>query len=764
MRITSFSATISSLILVSLLTGCIGAGDPNRQHTLDLPMPSGWTRDPPGASMPTSSPSPETLSTKQVSSPQPRATATYATATVVITPTTPALAKSRTPMPTPTATPASMVLERPVIIDSVSGRLYAAGKVGNTRQIVALAATDGHLLTTYDIAGAFAVDGHRGRLYVDQAGVGLTVLDTQTGMVQSIIPLPASGKRWPETDPAPLFDPRTGQVLAFRDNLVLIVDPDQEIVVDEIYFDVPKGDDCRALTGPLPIVWAEYDSIRRLLYLDFITYSCTPWIGESVVSYDLNAKTQIAQHAVPQPRATAFDGYLYGGGWYRMGTGYRWAWRDGKPWISSEGWSSPASGLVVDSGRGHIYETVGGALRVFDAKTMALLMSVPRPIDGDLVGFDPGTDQLYFLAEGQLHIVPAGAIKPPLPQALLPAEPPNRPVHRLVVSPGWPQDQTLLGLWDRDLARDECFVFGVSGSLFYLSEDAGQHWGQPQGGRHEDCRRVTALAVSPHYAFDETMFIGLVGLGIFRSTDGGRLWLPVSGGLANVNITEIFVSPGFARDQTVFSQDINGTLYRSADSGATWQPLDQTYSIAMSREFDQDRTLVGLDGTDLFRSTDGGDTWQSIGQLPAEDTYGMVSLAPLFSRWQVMFAYANSGTLYRTADGGSSWQKVLELEPPVTPALGSRAQLVYEPEEEENRSLFLLVAFRDDSQDVSSEKAGLYRSKDGGLTWEAIVSPGDISPTAVAISPNFGQDQLLFVGTADGEVVTLDVATLAATE
>ena len=109
----------------------------------------------------------------------------------------------------------------------------------------------------------------------------------------------------------------------------------------------------------------------------------------------------------------------------------------------------------------------------------------------------------------------------------------------------------------------------------------------------------------------------------------------------------------------------------------------------------------------------------------------------------------------RSADSGRTWQKVLTLEPPVTPSLGSRAQLVYELDAEENRHLFLLVAFRDDPQDGSSERTALYRSNDGGLTWEAIVLPSDLSPTAVAISPDFGQDGLLFVGTVDGEVITL---------
>jgi len=38
--------------------------------------------------------------------------------------------------------------------------------------------------------------------------------------------------------------------------------------------------------------------------------------------------------------------------------------------------------------------------------------------------------------------------------------------------------------------------------------------------------------------------------------------------------------------------------------------------------------------------------------------------------------------------------------------------------------------------------------------------PSDVSPTALAVSPNFGQDRLLLVGTSDGQVVAMDTADL----
>ncbi len=129
------------------------------------------------------------------------------------------------------------------------------------------------------------------------------------------------------------------------------------------------------------------------------------------------------------------------------------------------------------------------------------------------------------------------------------------------------------------------------------------------------------LAVDPRDG--ETVYVGLNGGGLRRSSDGGLNWDD-----AGFPADAVF-SVAVAADGAVYAGTEPSALYRSDDGGGSWRelsgllelPSQPTWSfpprpwtshvrwIAPSPH-DVDLLLVGIELGGLMRSSDGGETWE----------------------------------------------------------------------------------------------------------------------------------------------------------
>lgn len=92
----------------------------------------------------------------------------------------------------------------------------------------------------------------------------------------------------------------------------------------------------------------------------------------------------------------------------------------------------------------------------------------------------------------------------------------------------------------------------------------------------------------------------------------------------------------------------------------------------------------------------------------------------------------------------------------------SRAQIAYVADVELDRPVFLLLRGSIGEGQPSTWWGKLFRSTNGGLSWQELALGNGIVPTALAISPRFAVDGLIFVGTTDGRVLSLDGLALPA--
>ncbi|HTD78471.1 MAG TPA: hypothetical protein VK898_12595, partial [Chloroflexota bacterium] len=74
---------------------------------------------------------------------------------------------------------------------------------------------------------------------------------------------------------------------------------------------------------------------------------------------------------------------------------------------------------------------------------------------------------------------------------------------------------------------------------------------------------VTALAVSPAYATDRTMFAA-TNAGVFVSRNGGERFEPWNEGLHPARMVSVALSPTYPHDRLVYALGLGGAVWRRA--------------------------------------------------------------------------------------------------------------------------------------------------------------------------------------------------------
>lgn len=185
------------------------------------------------------------------------------------------------------------------------------------------------------------------------------------------------------------------------------------------------------------------------------------------------------------------------------------------------------------------------------------------------------------------------------------------------------------------------------------------------------------------------------GAGIFKSTDGGKTWRHVwkqKGQIGQVIVHPKNADIAYAAVLgSAFGPNPERGVYRTTDGGKTWQQVlkkdADTGAIDVCFDPNNPRILFaalwqarrtpwsltsGGPGSGLYRSDDGGDTWKRLGPdgektQTASDETGLppgpwgrsgVAVAPSDSRRVYALIEADKGGLYRSDDGGDSWELV----------------------------------------------------------------------------------------------------------
>ena len=270
-------------------------------------------------------------------------------------------------------------------------------------------------------------------------------------------------------------------------------------------------------------------------------------------------------------------------------------------------------------------------------------------------------------------------------------------------------------------------IYAASTGGFFKSVDGGAHWQRigafPSSGTFAD------LDMYP--TGTQTIYARMrLGGGFFRSTDGGMTWsnhMPF-------RITGMSVVPN-APNLLVAASDTG--FASSGDSGGSWSfspvgyVLDQTSSLLIDTR-SSETIYVSTISRGVFKSTQGGNGWRgtSIG-LPSAFPQAVLAIA---SDSSVLYAGTSRG-LYRSVDAGESWQTFGTG----LPAGRTINDLLVDPRD--NRIVYAAVP-----AGGTNSPFAVYKSTDAGATWRAANSvPEPPSVRSLAIDPF--NSQVLYAAT-----------------
>ena len=258
--------------------------------------------------------------------------------------------------------------------------------------------------------------------------------------------------------------------------------------------------------------------------------------------------------------------------------------------------------------------------------------------------------------------------------------------------------------------------------------------GPSRGGRSQ--------AVAGSDARPLEYYFGAAGGGLWKTTDAGTTWKPVTDGqigsasigavqVCEANPDVVYIGTGETELRGNIQQ--GDGVYKSTDAGKTWTHLglEETQNISRIRVHPQDCNTVWVAAfgkhsvanpeRGVFKSVNGGVTWRKVlyrdersgaGDLILDPNNPAIMYATLWEAWRKSWGMSSGGPgsgLFKSVDFGETWTEITRNEGLPQEGVVGKIGVVLSP-----AAPHRVWAI------VEHENGGVFRSDDAGATWTRV--------------------------------------------
>jgi photosystem II stability/assembly factor-like uncharacterized protein len=270
---------------------------------------------------------------------------------------------------------------------------------------------------------------------------------------------------------------------------------------------------------------------------------------------------------------------------------------------------------------------------------------------------------------------------------------------------------------------------------------AASGW-QPAGpyGTDQNYKLGRVNCITFHPTDANTFYVGFGQSGLWKTTNGGQSYTPLTDGLPILRVSDLAIDPSNTEvlyatigDMAYVAYDLYTAdrkrsthyglgVYKSIDGGKSWKEtglslkqIDQNMSLLkklwINPRNTQEVVVTGVSG--IYKTKNGGTTWTKTYAEPTSD----LDQDP--ANPQVLMAtglYINNlkmgkAVFLRSEDGGDTWR---EVQSEIQAQKAQRIELCYSLKDP--KTTYAVAC------DLSGVFYGFYRSQNAGLTWQTMSS------------------------------------------